>query len=730
MRLFKSLIILLFSLCAMGLNAQISHGGYPMPDVLEGVSRLRRGGEEIVRMPRLDTAQWAGAQEQRSVRCGGERFAYTFPVDFTPVNSGITHYLSDGTQVWRLHIVSEGAYSLNIIFDEYELNGASQLFLYSPERSMVLGSFTAENNSPSGVLATAPVEGDEVVVELITPKGVENRLKLGSVNHDYKGLRKMPAWGAAQPCEIDACSVGGHELQMRSSVLYIVDGAEFCSGNMVNNTRNDCTPYMITSSHCLFDYRDNFIAEKAVRSVFFFDYDNPHCWDHAKGTLEMSVAGAEVAFSNLSSDALLLRLNDRPPLDYKVYYAGWNATDQVSAPFYCLHHPGSDVLKISVEQDEVVLGSFDYLGLFEANKHWVVDRWEMGIMEGGSSGSALFDSGDKVVGALSGGDTKESCSWPGYDAFWSLHETWNAGLGKLLDPDGTGSLHCEGMEANAQPCRRITNWTSEDTIHTMIPNEQNAAGHNWKGIDEYSERFRLGAEKSVLYGFHFMTYQGSYEADHPIYVRVYGGDSVPMELKLEEPLVTLSYEYKRREQVPNSVETKDWALRDCYYRFEQPIMVDSIFFIALKLDNASTQSVAFVHTEVREDKSNSAFFRGEFGWQSFEANHPYYPYPTSLYIEPEMQLGSSVIYAPVYEAEHPMSFLLSNPVENRLSVRLPAQAKLQSYELRTLRGDRVETKNVSTEEDYLSLDIKGASGIYILRLIFDSHVESIKVMKR
>lgn len=727
MRLFKSLILLLLTIFPLGLHAQISHGGTPMPQHLEGETRLRSGADEVVRMSGIDTASLNGQRENRSVRCGGERFAYTFPVDYTPKNSGVIYRLDDGTQVWRLHIISEGAYSINLIFDEYQLDGNAQLFLYSPDRSMVLGSFTSENNSEAGVLATAPVEGDEVVVELIIPRGSDAKLKIGSVNHDYKNLRRMPVTDAARYCEVDACSVGGHELQMRSSLLYIVDGVECCSGNMVNNTRNDGTPYVITSSHCLFDRSKNFVAEKAQRSVFFFDYGKPHCWEGVKGTLEKSVAGAEVAFSLVSSDVLLLKLSDRPPLDYRAYYAGWNATNKMEAPLYCLHFPRSDMMKISVEEDPVYLGTFEYDTLFKSNKHWIVDRWEQGIMEGGSSGSALFDKNDRLVGALSGGATEEDCDIPGYDAYWSLEQAWNEGLSRFLDPDGLSNRLCEGAEANVNPCQRITNWLEGDTIHKMLPYEQNAAGQNWKGIDEYAERFQLNAERSVLYGFHFMAYKGLY-SEHSYYARIYAGDSIPRELVLEEPLITQSVEYRQRSF--HQINTSDWRMRDCYYRFPQPILVDSTFFIAIKMDNNTEDTLALAHTEKMAGRKNTAFFLGENGWQPFEGNHPYYPYPTSLYIEPEMQVGSQVIYAPYYEAEHPLSTLLINPVDDRVSVRLPAQSRLQSYGLYTLRGDQVPATNVSMDSDHLELEMEGASGIYILRLIFDSYVESLKVVKR
>lgn len=724
----------MLALCAVASRAQISHGGYPMADHLEGATTLRSSSSEVVRMPAIDSSAInsteVAAERSGSTRCRSGRFAYAFPVDYTPENAGSTYRLADGRQVWRLHIISEGAYSLNLIFDQYELDALSQLFLYAPDRSVVLGAFTAENNSSKAILATAPIEGDEVVVELITPPHSTTKLRLGSVNHDYRGLRKLPTAGNAKYCEVDGCQVDGHELEMRSSVLYIIDGTDYCSGNVVNNTKNDGTPYVITSAHCLFDRRDNFIEEKAARSVFFFNFNKPHCFDKVKGTTEMSVAGAEVAFSLVSSDALLLRLSDRPPLDYEVYYAGWNATSQFTPPFYCLHHPNSDMLKISVEEDQVYLGSFDYDNLFLPNKHWVVDNWESGIMEAGSSGSALFDSKGRIIGSLSGGATTESCESPGYDTYWAMSVAWTEGLSEILAPGDGTQRACAGMEANVNPCRRVTNWSEADTIHEMIAYEEYAAGHNKSGLTEYAERFRTGSPQSVLYGIHFIPYQGTNSSNFPLSLRVYRGDETPGEMILEEPLYLTATEYNRTALQMEEKSLTSWAKKENYYRLSHPILVDSTFFVAVKLDDGGQSDFALCHTEELAGRRNTAYFKEGDQWKPFEGNHPYYPYATSLMMEAEMQVDCSVISVARNEAEEETSVLLTNPVTDRAAVRLSSASKYLACELYDIRGERMAMVDVTADSDRLEFDVKAAPGLYVLRLLYDTHVESIKLVKR
>lgn len=732
MRLFKAIIysVLLF-FCA-DMHGQISHGGCPMPEDLGSTTCLRNGGErETVYMPHIDFDSLRSVDSSTSVRCGAERFAYAFKVDYTPENSGVVTHLEDGTSVWRLHIISEGAYSLNLIFDEYWLDGESKLFLYTPDRSVVKGSFTSENNSPSGVLATAPLPGDEVVVELVCPKGSASRLKLGSVNHDYKDLKSFTKVSNSAFCQVDATCYGEHELQMRSSVLYIVEGTEYCSGNMINNTANDGTPYMITSSHCLYARgTTDVVFDKAAKSVFFFNFRRPHCHVDIYGSMEMSLAGSEIVFLQRESDALMLRLNNRPPLEYSVYYAGWNATRDVPSPYYSFHHPNKDMLKISVEEDEVFLESFVFDDIFAPDKHWIVDKWEVGIMEGGSSGAALFDAEDRIIGSLSGGATNESCSLPGYDAFWALSESWSDGLGKLLDPKDMGQFICGGMEADLLPCSRLTNWEENELPYMGDSGGEYAAGNNSYGIDEYAEHFRVKEAHSVLYGVYFVPYVGTYSEEHPILLRVYSGDSLPGKMISEDTIRMGTLEYSKKSLGLEKNDLVEWSLKDNYYKLRTPVVLDSSFFISMKSDMDVNYPFALCVSKWKRNEKNTAFFKSDDFWYPFEGAHPFFNMPTSLYIEPIVRVGISDVSVVNYQKDCRESMVFPNPVESVLNVQLIPQAKILSYELVALDGRLVDTKLLSESPDGFSIGLDCAPGVYILRIVYDSKVESFVILKK
>ncbi len=730
MRLFKKIIYI--ALCSVSLvaQAQISHGGLPLPKDLDAGPCLR-SGSEIVRMPAFDVEELRREDSLAGNNVGGIRFAYAFDVDYTPENSGARYHLKDGRDVWRLHIVSEGAYSLNLIFDEYQLDDSSQLFIYTPDRSAILGSFTAENNSDCGVLATAPVPGDEVVVELITPRNSGSRLRVGNVNHDYRGLKYFPTAGSSQDCQVDASCRGIHEQQSRSSVVIIVAGTEYCSGTMLNNTSNDGVPLLVTAAHCLYKEMGQVDESRAQRSVFFFNFERPHCHEEITGSLEMSISGADVAFSSTSSDALVMKLRRCLPIDYRVYFAGWNATRELGAGAYSFHHPNSDMRKISEEEDSPYLGTFLVDDIFDSNIHWIVDQWESGIMEGGSSGAALFDAKDLVVGALSGGDTKESCYRPGYDAFWAFSETWERGLKDCLDPTGTGRNVCEGKETHLFPCTRVTNWNDGESIHRVSSYEQFAAGHNNKGIVEYAEEFHLPEKSSVLYGVYLAPWQGVYSDRDTVLLRVYRGDSLPGEVLCQEAIAISNTAVARRSGVFEEREVSLWSMRDCYYRLKQPLRVDSSFFVGLKLVSSPTNKFALCHTEEKLDGKNTAYFKDASGWHTFDSAHPYYKQPTSLYIEPVLQVGgSSAIAVDDHLADGPASIAVPNPVEDVVTVRFPSSRTVLCYELVDMAGRLARKVHVEKSAEELSFRMDVPSGIYFLRMVFESSTETLRLVKK
>lgn len=449
---------LLFCISA---NAQISHGGEPLP-----LSATKSQVEELfVTMPPFNLSEQLrlDSLEATDLR-NGFRFAYKFMTNYTPGNSGIHFTLPDGTKVWRLGLRSKGALSLNILFSRYRLPEGARVFLYNNDQSEIIGSFNHLNNSERNILPVAPIQGDELIIEYQEPAKVAfpGELTIGEVNHGYRHFRisqPQPDFLTFQCMPTIACyqdTTTRYDEIERSVVLLIINGMIGCTGTLVNNTANDGKPYLLTASHCLndqFQIKNPDYEEIAGNIVCYFNYNSPQCSPVEPGRTDQTVASAHFRAVNEHTDMALLELQDTPPADYRVYYAGWNAQDAGTAPYTCIHHPGGSLKRLNLAEGDVELTTYKIqVADFNKNSHWKVARWATGCTAGGSSGSPLFDSANRIIGGLTGG--KSQCSYPAEDFFFSIQQSWSEPtdssrqLKYWLDPVGVEIPVCTGMDPN------------------------------------------------------------------------------------------------------------------------------------------------------------------------------------------------------------------------------------------------------------------------------------------
>ena len=310
----------------------------------------------------------------------------------------------------------------------------------------------------------------------------------------------------------------------------------------------------------------------------------------------MSIAGTTVKCSNARKDMLLLQLNETPPIDYRPYMAGWNATKVFSGPAYCFHHPCGDVKKISIEYNTPLASSFTDQGYFDGDSHWRVYRWEEGITESGSSGSGLFDSDHRLLGGLSGGNPNISCSVPGDDNFFRISSNWESddnkkSLKPWLDATNTGLTKMDGKELYNNPCKRVTNLYNNETLKKLKTIDGYAAGHNSYGILEFAERFSFN-NSGTLHGIFFIPQEGIYSSSHPIKLQIYSGNFIPDKLLHEETIKITNKYYNTNSDILLNKTLIALNQKENYIRFNNPIDIDSSFFVVFSLPSVFEDTFA------------------------------------------------------------------------------------------------------------------------------------------
>lgn len=439
----KHIFVLAAFIIATSLTAQINHGGEPFE------WKTKTNSEpEYSQMPVQDISVY---QREDAINDQYKDIPYRFganiPVELDIFSSGEWITQTNGDRVWRLGIESAGAVSLNFEFGEYNLPEGGKVFVYTPDMKQVNGSYTSDNMSPEGTLGVGLIAGDKMVIEYQEPSDVAGQgyLKINNITHGYREIThivneaKAGPFGNSGACNINVrCPVGQpYDLQIRSVALIVVGSNAVCTGSMVNNTAQNGIPYFLTANHCIGGNVNNWI--------FYFNHESPGCAG-ITGPTNQSLSGSTLLASSAESDFALLQLTTPPPANFNVCYNGWDATDLTSTVLsaYGIHHPSGDVKKICFENNapfHEVLGTF-------VNQTWYINQWELGVTEGGSSGSPLFNQSGRVIGMLSGGQA--ACNGTvnngQFDFYGRFGVAWNWGnsqatrLRDWLDPINSGIL--------------------------------------------------------------------------------------------------------------------------------------------------------------------------------------------------------------------------------------------------------------------------------------------------
>ena len=469
--LFCWVIIISTCLCNAGISNrqnsyQISQGKYNLPASFSNMVKPLEFIDVILTEDVNLTA--VRLEDKERERWGGPyRFAVSQSVQIDVTTGGTWEQIDSKTLLWRLHIVSPQATSLNLGFTNYNMPAGGKLFIYSADGKQVLGPYTEYDNAKHHQLWTPLIFSDDIVAELTIPANeVENlKLTLGAINHGYRSMpSSMPtinAVGESAECEINvACPEGdGWRDQIRSVACYHitrVDGTYACSGTLINNTAQDDRPYFLTAFHCLDEYEDNILADPngvAASMVVYWNFQALTC-SGTTGSESQNQSGAYFRAAYSPSDFALVELDEMPLQEFDVYYSGWDRNNAAPSSGVAIHHPKADLKKISIENHSLSITSWSGLWSPGDGTHLRVRHWESGMAEPGSSGCPIFGPAKLLAGQLHGGilttcDEERGPNWFGF-----FYKSWTGGgtsatrLSNWLDLITTGQTTLDGKDPN------------------------------------------------------------------------------------------------------------------------------------------------------------------------------------------------------------------------------------------------------------------------------------------
>ncbi len=428
-------------------------------------------------MPVVDVAELLAedAAKEDSGAVAPTRFATAIPVVYAPTSAGTWETLDDGSKLWRLRISSPGALSLNLGIEKFDLPAGATFWIHDADGAHVQGPYTAKNRNAAGGLWTAVVLGDELVAELHLPAGSDADLEISSVNHGYRFFGEDPAKAADKrgSCNINVVCPDGDpwRSQIRSVARITISGMFVCTGQLINNTAQDGTPYFLTAQHCIE------ASNEAPSVVAYWNYESPGCNDFAGGNLSQNQSGSTWVASDpleggAGTDFTLVELDQNPDPAWNLYLVGWDAREQIPNSTTTIHHPSGDEKSISFDLDPPTITAYVEDSPVADGSHWRIADWDQGTTEGGSSGGCLYDDSSKrCVGTLSGGFA--ACGNDDPDWYGRTTKQWTGGgtdatrLSTWLDKANTGALFLDGRNAEG---------AAGDSFTWLIPAVASAPG--------------------------------------------------------------------------------------------------------------------------------------------------------------------------------------------------------------------------------------------------------------
>tara|TARA_B100000945_G_scaffold321296_1_gene335078 strand:+ start:568 stop:2874 length:2307 start_codon:yes stop_codon:yes gene_type:complete len=338
--------------------------------------------------------------------------------------------------IYYIGIQSSGAKAISLKFDNFYLTDQSELYIYSADRSMFIGSFNSKNNNNTESLETAVVKGDQVFIELKVPTEDIDKIKLTleSIMHDFKDLMNFHETSNSnrEDCNDNvACSSADDWADQVNSVVLVSGNGGVCSAAIVNNTSQDLTPYILYAAHC----------NSGGSSVVYFDYQSNSCSGSSPGSYNTMSGTQNLAIGSFNNnDYALIRLNNNIPSYYDVYYAGWNRSSS---------NPGNNVVGIHHPDGYIKKISYNAYGMSSNGNNWDF-AYSDGRVIPGSSGSPFFDSNKYIRGMASYIYTNYCnnspdcyCSQTYYHGYAKFSSAWS-NIDQWLDPLNTNQYTLDG----------------------------------------------------------------------------------------------------------------------------------------------------------------------------------------------------------------------------------------------------------------------------------------------
>ncbi|MHB9057164.1 MAG: trypsin-like serine peptidase, partial [Paludibacteraceae bacterium] len=435
-------------------HAQVETKFFPEGDAFDQVKPIKDHpkANKTTKLPSFDVQKLIDEDKLNENMDRPFRFGKGFDTGITLADGEWSNV--DEGRLWSMGFQSNGAYSINFVFDHFFLSDSAKLYVTNITGTMLYGPVTSKQNTKNGYFLTDLIQGDDVTIYLYEPKSEKgkSRLTVKRVVHAYKNLFSNMAYGnlgGSESCNNDiACFPAWDEESDAVALVLLSDGTEWCTGSLLMTANQSFRPYFLSAFHCIDDPNapNGSLSATEISNaenwMFKFQYKMTSCGG-STATAGITYNGAVFRAAWNASDFSLMEMDNSPLGDTQFTWLGWDRSGNTPTSGTGIHHPAGDVMKISFETNQFQTSSWG-----GTNNHWLL-AFDDGVVQKGSSGSPILDQNDRVVGQLHGNQNYNQslsfCDQPRAE-YGRFNNSWTGGgtnttrLSNWLDPCGSGAI--------------------------------------------------------------------------------------------------------------------------------------------------------------------------------------------------------------------------------------------------------------------------------------------------
>ncbi len=400
------------------------------------------------------------------------------------IQSAGTWSIHGDRATWRYTVRIPTAISMSFHADKVTLPSTAQLtvtgnssFSYRARdvRKGAIWSRITPGATLDFELTVAAVDRSRVVFDILTLQAGYRSLGPGVADHPLYKLLKARAAGSSNATCVQnyQCNIStANTAPAAATVGLVIENLYQCTGSLINDVPGDNAPYVLTARHCESGHLGGGNPSAADTVTVYWDAVSP-C-GQALGSLYDPGISTQTGATTIveQQDAWLIRL-DASPVVTDAQFVGFDASGAAVQGGYTIQHSmGNDKQFTEWFGQALASQQAGVLGVTYSSNFWEVVN-QLGNIGPGSSGSALTDQNNHLVGSLTLGRTTTDSS--GYGScpvsppsapdgsngtadFTSLAAVWNSTadttastgattIKSVLDPANTGAVVTSSISA-------------------------------------------------------------------------------------------------------------------------------------------------------------------------------------------------------------------------------------------------------------------------------------------